>query len=78
MPNNPITTDQLTIVDSQNRPRIVLSVDESYGDSDCKIEFKDAAGVTRYQILITDDGVVNTTITDLDGSGRNIVLTNFK
>jgi hypothetical protein len=78
MPNDPITTTSLTIVDSKGRPRIILDVDESHGDSDCQIQFKDADGTTRYTILITDDGAVNTMITDLDGNSRTLVLSKMQ
>ena len=62
-----VTTNSLTIVDSKGMPRIVLSVDECDGDSDCQIELKDANGQLRY------NGEVIAEMRDQDGRFRDLI-----
>lgn len=65
-----VTTRQLTIEDSQGRPRLLLDTNP---DGNPNMRFLDAAGHTRLDVFLRNDGEPIVNINEPHGKGR-IVL----
>lgn len=66
-----ITARKITIVDSQGRPKIVLSVDETDGDSDAQLELLDSQGQVRYMLYVdAETGFVGGQVKNPDGTHK--------